>query len=169
MGVRTLTSLITKEGPWLWLSVLGNIPGNIYYARKYLYSARKSCTVRRKVVIPSYIYYLCPQTFILVRKHFSLRRNIKSSCGNLFTVRGNLFIARGNLCAARKYIHCARIHCARKLMCCAEIYSLCAETYVLRGSIFKSPQIFLFVRGNYYVPCADFGLPAILGMPSCRD
>ena len=129
-----------------------------------MYSARKSCTVRGKVVIPSYIYYLCPKTFIRVRKHFSLCGNIKSSRGNLFTVRGNLFIARGNLCAARKYIHCAR-----KLMCCAEIYSLCAETYVLRGNIFKSPQIFLFVRGSYYVPCADFGLPAILGMPSCRD
>jgi len=121
----------------LWLSVLGNIPGNIYYARKYLYSARKSCTVRGKVVIPSYIYYLCPKTFIWVHKHFSLCGNIKSSRRNLFTVRGNLFIARGNLCAAWKYIHCAR-----KLMCCAEIFSsprkffcLCAEVIMSHARI----------------------------------
>jgi hypothetical protein len=59
--------------------------------------------------------------------------------------------------------------CAETYSLCAEIYSLCAETYVLRGNIFKSPQIFWFVRGNYYVPCADFGLPTILGMPLCRD
>ena len=113
-------------GNSLWLSVLGNIPGNIYYARKYLYSARKSCTVCGKVVIPSYIYYLCPKTFIRVRKHFSLCGNIKSSRGNIFTLRGNLltmrgnlFTVRGNLCAARKYFQVPVnfFVCARKLLC----------------------------------------------------
>ena len=96
--------------------------GNISCARKYLYSARKTCN-------PPYIYIIW------------------------------------------KLIHCAQklIYYARKFMCCAEIYSLCMETHVLRGNIFKSPQIFWFVRGNYYVPCADFGLLTILGMPSSRD
>jgi len=99
------------------------------------------CTVRGKVVIPSYIYYLCPKTFILVRKHFSLRGNIKSSGGNIFTLRGNLltmrgnlFTVRGNLCTARKYFQVPVnfFVCARKLL-------------------------------------SDFGLPTILGMPSSRD
>ena len=102
------------------------------YSRKYilcaeifvqcaekLYSARKSCN-------PSYIYYLCPKTFIQVRKHFSLRGNIKSSRGNIFTLRGNLltmrgnlFTVRGNLCAARKYFQVPVnfFVCARKLLC----------------------------------------------------
>ena len=80
------------------------------------------------------------------------------------------------LCPKHLY-ECANIlTCAEILSLPAEIYSLCAETYLLRaeiymlrGNTFKSPQFFLFVHGNYYVPCADFGLPTILGMPSSRD
>jgi hypothetical protein len=111
-----------------------------------IYLVRENiCTVRRKVVIP-HIY------IIYVPEHLYECANILA-CAEILSL------------AAETYSPCAET-CSPG---CAEIYSLCAETYVLHGNIFKSPQIFLFVRGNYYVPCADFGLPTILGMPSSRD
>ena len=106
-----------------WCVEIYLVCGNIY-------------TVRGKVVIP-HIYYLCPQTFIWVRKHFSLRGNIKSGhgnlCGNLLTMHGNLFTVHGNLCAAWKYIHCAW-----KLMCCAEIFSSPHKFFCLCTEIIMS-------------------------------
>ena len=101
--------------------------------------------------------------------------------GNISSARKYLYIAQ-KICNPKIYIICALFECTNILaypeilslpaeiyLLCAEIYLLRVETYMLRGNIFKSPQIFLLVRGNYYVPCADFGLLTILGMPSSRD
>ena len=118
--------------------------------------------------------------------------------GNICTVRGKLVTTHIYIIYAPKHLYkCGNIlACTEILSLCTETHLLCAEThllwaeiYVLRRNLFivrgnlltvrgnlcaarkyfQVPQIFWFVRGNYYVPCADFGLPTILGMPLCRD
>ena len=91
--------------------------------------------------------------------------------GNVVNPKYILFMSLKHLYECAKILACAEILslATETYSPCAETYSLCAETYVLAWKYFQVPVNFLVVRGNYYVPCVDFGLLTILGMPSSHD
>jgi hypothetical protein len=109
---------------------------------------------------------------------YIVRGNIRTVRGKVVIAKYILFVPQNIYISAQNILACAEIlslaaeiylPCAETYSPCAENYSVRAKTYVLRRNIFEPPQNFLFVRGNYYVLCADFGLSTILGMPLCRN
>ena len=102
-------------------------------------------------------------------------------CMKIFTHCGNISCVQKHLYECTKFLACMEIlvslavetyDCAN-ISSCAEILSLAVEIYSSNlcavWKYFQVPANVLFVCRNYYVPCADFGLPTILGMLSCHD
>jgi hypothetical protein len=90
-----------------------------------------------------YILVVPPNIYMSAQIFIWLRR-YSWACAEIFWLARKYFRSHGNIEPTRRILFTA------------------AEIYVLRGNIFKLHANKKFARGNYHVP-------AILGMPLCRD